>query len=144
MKRIWRLELEDGNGPYFPFAEGGEDLHAFIGLPLLPERHPEPGADFANYFLLRLWFLAGGCIVAPRDARFGFASLKQYRQWFFTDAARRNLSRMGAQLICYAVEEGAVLQGCRQVAFDRYRARRIECRNPAQFHRFVGRQLELF
>lgn len=144
MPCVWRLETENGNGPYCLFQGGECDLHEFIGLPFSPQRCPEPKADFACYQLLRRWILFGDCMISPRDVRFGFSSLRQYLAWFFTQPARRNLSRLGVQLVRYEVDSHSVFWGEKQIAFDRLRARKIEYRNPARPYELVGRQLELF
>lgn len=136
-RQVWRLELEDGNGPYYPFAASSDrNLHELIGLPWVWERHPAPEDD--------LPFFEHWAYSLKRDARFGFASLEQYQQWFFTAAARVNLARMGAQLVCYSVGTADILSGGKQVIFDRKNARKIEYRSPSRYHCFVGRQLEFW
>lgn len=61
---------------------------------------------------------------------FGFASLAQYRAWFFKRAARKALADGGIVLRQFVVPEDAFLRGMNQAVFLRAEANMIQERSP--------------
>lgn len=65
-----------------------------------------------------------------KQFRFGFKTLKQYREWQHDPEKRRGLAESDIRLRCYHVPREDVFHGDRQTVFRPDRAKLIEDRSP--------------
>ena len=110
MAKIYRVELEDGAGPYNHRKR--DNWYCHVRGTYDPERNPGPWADG---------------IAATSSYSYGFASERQFRTWFLS-RDRKNLARRGFKLSVYAAEKRDVVRGCKQVAFLKAKAKLLERR----------------
>lgn len=116
--RIYRIEDENGDGPY----NGGREITETLfwahvrddgNAADVDETHPQPSLDIAG-FTERL----------KGRYRFAFDSMEQLLKWFGPNA-RRVLKRYPFTVAEYSVPEPAVIKGIYQVAYDPERAEPI-------------------
>ncbi len=107
MARIWRLENSDGVGVYsvtYPHTDA---------FPCGRE-HPGPRDD---YKLHNAWEKLSDSGDA-RYWRFGFSSLKQFKEWFHSNEMLENLrDRYDIRLSCYEVARANLKVGDRQCIY---------------------------
>ncbi len=97
--RVYRVEGPNGYGPYtFP---------GFLcGIPEDPSKHPVPRDDGIDEDKIVEFHI------------FGFASLESLQAWF-SDEDRQYLSEKGFVVKVYDCPDRRVIQGNRQLVFDR-------------------------
>ena len=117
MRKIWRLEHKDGAGIY----ASGIAVCVMESI-LASARHPMPHDDVG---LRDVWGDVGSC-----DWYFGFASLAQYRAWFFKRAHRKAFEMAGAVLRLYVVPAHSYHRGMNQAIFIRAQAHVVQERSP--------------
>ena len=94
---MWRVENEEGDGPYncsIRDAWRFKDHTRATGRPT-PEEDPELAVQIAKKWGDR-WSMPSTCI-------FGFKTLKQYKAWF-SKGERQRLKKLGYKLVKMKVE----------------------------------------
>ena len=102
MPTVWRIEDDEGAGPYDSGLGWDELYHHQHSV-----RHPAPGAEGEP------WFRKCG---VSRDYVFGFTSLEQFHAWFSPEDIEA-IYYKGFILRTYEVEEEHIMRGERQCAF---------------------------
>lgn len=92
---VYRLQDEIGQGPYWAGAADGFDLWN-------TETHPSPQQDIG--------FHKDGYI-------YGFANLRQYREWFHEEKWNKHFQERGFTVCVYDVPNRHVFEGWSQVSF---------------------------
>ncbi len=116
---IYRIEHKDGRGVYV--AGGASDMSS--------DRHPGPYSDRGLKDKMRLEAWLGR---KWGDALFGFANVKQMRDWM-GDQRLEYLDRSGFVVRIYVAPPQATLRGSKQVIFLKKSAKLIREARPSEF-----------
>lgn len=130
MRKIWRLETKSGKGVYAHRGDCDRVMDAFYAIDgdWSTDRHPCPHDDVV---LREIWnSLTRDYTFANNPWYFGFASLAQYRAWFFTRKSRRILGEAGIVLRLYEVPVEDYRRGMNQAIFMRRCQRLVQERSP--------------
>lgn len=113
---VWRVQNIAGYGPYYH----GDKLAFNVAACKIqretscnPYTHPGPRDD------PKLMGLRGADGDFDKRFIFGFATLGQYRQWFYTAGARRILRQEGFKLYCYSIRDEMAIRTMVQCVFRR-------------------------
>jgi hypothetical protein len=110
--RIYRVENDEHLGPYIVTSF----IRAWASSLHNDSKHPPPWEDFGGSAFETDWK------VGMKDARFGFATLGQFKCWF-TVIERRKLRKLGFKLAIYEVEKSFAKRSACQALFDITKAR---------------------
>jgi hypothetical protein len=116
--RVYRVENDNGNGPYWGFRGNIEDsviLHQHGLSAHTPDPHDpeEPWHRSRSY--------------GVKSESFGFASIQAAQSWFDLKEVREVLLRNDLRLYEYEVEEDTVTKGKHQLTFRKSTAKRLWC-----------------
>jgi hypothetical protein len=114
--RIWRIEAEDGMGPYRGPAKDELTVMQKAGIyHSTSTQHPNVQMSFTQR-VKDNWY-------AYMNYRFGFTSKRQMLRWFEPHELER-LCECGARVMIYEVPDEHVIKGRKQCIFNPDKAKR--------------------
>lgn len=122
MNLVYRLEhRRSGRGVYSTGVAG--TVYDKMPFQEALKRHLTPGEDpgLRNFWLN---------LTHPSDWYFGFSSIDQYKEWFFTEESRAQLHFEDIVLRVYEVPDDSYKQGCVQVVFIKNQAKLVQQLDP--------------
>lgn len=129
--RVWRLEDDEGRGPYQSLGErfGRDTVHEFLGRG--DKQHPTPDRDASFMAASEDYFTKLGYVDTSRFF-FGFANLKQLHAWFNPEQRKILKERYQIRLNRYSVPATEALIGDHQIAFNKSRATLVPAKEKAR------------
>lgn len=128
---VYRLQTADGFGAYrnSVVRSGLIKYYAETGN---TDKHPLPYEDAK---LRPLWNE-----IEPDELHnyyFGFCSIEQFKNWFFKESWRKELSQIGVKMYVFEVDDEDVLVGDTQAVFLRDNATLISIHDVLEFDEVV-------